>query len=189
MILGFRDEVEVRERLSGRDVAAYLRGKQGLLEMLLPRDRLLLELGATGDRSIREVSRMVGASPGLMSRRLRSVWKRLHDPLVAHLVEKACPLSAEMRQVGVERHLLGMPPGEIAEKHGMTPAEVRGMLAFLKGYARGRGFSVVEEVRVTRRTNGGSDEGDKNEAERSGPRAHRGPRRVLGTEVAQRRPA
>lgn len=145
MLLGFRDTAEARARLSGKDVAAYLRSKQKLLDLLPTNDRILLQFGATGDRSIREIGKLIGSNPGGMSRRMRVLWARLHDPLVEHLTCKSCPLSREMKQMGVELRLLGMRPTEIAEKHGMSVPETHRMLAFLKGYARGLGIVVDPE--------------------------------------------
>lgn len=126
----------------GQDVQAHVAMLRERLALLPPRDRVLIELVPTGQRSLREVARMIDADPGTLSRRLRVLWGRLHHPLVSHLFDRqaSAGLPSEHRQVGIERHLLGMHLCDIADKHRMSPRDVRTLLDQLSGYARGKGL-------------------------------------------------
>ncbi|HEV2293684.1 MAG TPA: hypothetical protein VGR35_07500 [Tepidisphaeraceae bacterium] len=104
---------------------------------LLPqRDRAIIELTRL-HLSRSGIARALGMSPGQVSRRLRVLYARLHDPLVVALFDERCPLAAEHRQLGIEHHLLGLSPRELADKHRMPSGEVRRTLVYLRGWHKG----------------------------------------------------
>ena len=121
----------------GETEQSILRRMAPRLAHLQPRDRVLLELVPTGQRSIREVSRMLGVNPGALSRRFRSVSGRMQDPLVAMLLDPCCALPKEHRQVGLAYFLTGLSAKAIARKYQMQRDSVRKIVSFLRGYARG----------------------------------------------------
>ena len=105
---------------------------------LLPqRDRAIVELTLRSNLSRAGIGRAFGMSAGQVSRRLRVLYGRLHDPLVVALFEDRCPLAPEYRQLGIEHHLLGLSPRELADKHRMRIGEVRRMLVFVRGWHKG----------------------------------------------------
>lgn len=105
---------------------------------LLPtRDRAIVELTLRSNLSRTGIARALDITPGQVSRRLRVLYARLHDPLVLALFEQRCPLAAEYRQLGIEHHLLGLSPRELADKHRLPSGEVRRMLVYLRGWHNG----------------------------------------------------
>lgn len=124
------------------DMRAHTEALKARVQLLDPPDRVLMELVPTGMRSIRQVARMLDANPGTLSRRMRTVWRRINHPLVNHLMGRQCVLSAEYRQLGIERYMLGMSAQVIAERHRMKASDVRRILEYLRGYARGLGIGV-----------------------------------------------
>jgi len=101
---------------------------------------MMVELVATGDRSMHEYARMSGQNAGHLSRRYRSVWRRMHDPVLDFVMGARCPLPAEHRQVAVENILLGMTICAIADKHRMSKTQVQVVLAYIRGYVGSRGM-------------------------------------------------
>ena len=99
-------------------------------------DQILLELSIRGGASHRQIGRLLNRSPGSVSRRLRRLGRRLHDPLVLALLHPACPLEGDYRQIGVERFLCGTPMPELAAKHQVSSARLRSILLFIRGWHR-----------------------------------------------------
>lgn len=128
----------------GEDLRDRIREMKPQLEMLPARDRILLELVPSGERSVREVARLLGVNPGWLSRRYRVMLRRLGDPMVGVVMARGCTLPMELREMAVERWLLGMTTGAIAEKHRVVRTRVTEGLAFVRGYARGAGLVVAE---------------------------------------------
>src|SRR4051812_45205482 len=60
--------------------------------VLPPRDRAIVELTLSAKCSRSHIGRALGMAPGLVSRRLRVLYARLHDPLVVALFDPHCPL-------------------------------------------------------------------------------------------------
>jgi hypothetical protein len=116
------------------DVAEHLRRLRGRTMLLPPHDKVLLELVSTGEKSLRQVARLLDRDAGHLSRRFRLLWHRLHDDTVTLLSDHAPNLPARTRSIGLDRHLLGLTVSQIAAKHHLTPAEVRQILAFIQGY-------------------------------------------------------
>ena len=100
--------------------------------LLLPRDRSIIELTVRNRASRQAIARTLGLAPGTVSRRLQRLSARLHDPLVIALLDPACPLAPEYRQVGVEHFLQGLPARHIADKHRMGEVQVRAMIALIR---------------------------------------------------------
>ncbi len=110
---------------------------------LLPqRDRAIVELTLRSHLSRSGIGRALGMSPGQVSRRLRVLYARLHDPLVVALADDRCPLSREFRQLGIEHYLLGLRVRQLSETHRLPPGEVRRMLAYLRGWQKGLGAGM-----------------------------------------------
>jgi DNA-directed RNA polymerase specialized sigma24 family protein len=107
------------------------------LELLPTRDRAIVELTMRANLSRSGIARALGVTPGQISRRLRVLYARLHDPLVVALFDPRCPLAPEYRQLGTEHFLLGIKARELAEKHQIPVSEVRRMLVYLRGWQKG----------------------------------------------------
>src|SRR5688572_1612050 len=61
------------------------------LELLPMRDRAIVELTLRSNLSRSGIARALGMAPGQVSRRLRVLYARLHDPLVVALFDPRCP--------------------------------------------------------------------------------------------------
>ncbi|HEX8521543.1 MAG TPA: hypothetical protein VF669_04745 [Tepidisphaeraceae bacterium] len=106
---------------------------------LLPeQDRLLIEL-VLRNTPKRRIAELLKRTPGNVCRRIDKLCRRLYDPVVISLMNEKCPLPADLRQMGVERLLLGMNCKEIGQKHGMGPREVKKRLEFLTAWHQGLG--------------------------------------------------
>ena len=128
---------------SGTPVKAARRdAPDGLRERiaLLPDDdKILLELSLDVGASHRQIARALKRSPGTVSRALRALGRRLHDPLVVTLLRPDCPLDPQYRQVAVEHLLTGLTFGELARKHEIPRAQVRRIVQFVRAWHRGIG--------------------------------------------------
>ena len=105
--------------------------------LLLPDDRLLIELALKNHLSHRQISRLVKQPAGTVTRRLRRIENRLLSPLVAALTEWSTPLADDVRQLAIEHFLQGRSARELAEVHGMKQPAVRRVLAFVRGWHQG----------------------------------------------------
>ena len=105
---------------------------------LLPHDRLLLDLVMKNRLSRRQVAMILGLEPGTVTRRLQRLGQRLHDPLVLALTDSSCRLAPDYRQLGIEHFLQGLSSTELADRHQIPRAHVRQMLAYIRGWHRGR---------------------------------------------------
>ncbi len=107
------------------------------LAVLPQRDRAIIELTLRANLSRAGIARALGITPGQVTRRLRILYARLHDPLVVALFDARCPLTPEYRQLGTEHFLLGSSPRELADKHRLSVHDVRRTLVFLRGWHKG----------------------------------------------------
>lgn len=105
--------------------------------MLPARDRAILELTLSAKLSRSHIGRALGMSPGLVSRRIRMLYARVHDPMVAALFDPRCPLAPEYRQLGIEHFLLGASMNQLADKHRLPFPHVRRIIIFLRGWHKG----------------------------------------------------
>ena len=108
------------------------------IDLLPPSDRLLVELVMSGAVSRKRAAELLGVEPGTVTRRLRRISARLHDPIVRELMMDRCPLAADYRQIGVEHFLTGLSAEKLGHRHGIRASEVRRMLQFVRGWCRGR---------------------------------------------------
>ena len=95
------------------------------IALLLPDHRAVAELALGGGASHRQIATLLKCTPGQVSRLVRRISNRLHDPRVAALLHPDCPLDPEYRQIGVERLLQGKSMKQLAHEHAVSPAEVR----------------------------------------------------------------
>lgn len=123
-------------------MAARLRAMRDRIALLDLKDRMLLDLVPTGQRSLREVARLMEVSPGQLSRRLRALLRRIDHPFVHHLFHKSCLLHPALRQVGIEYYLLDMTLRAIADKHQMSERETRALVEQIKGYGKAMRFRI-----------------------------------------------
>lgn len=105
--------------------------------LLHPEDRLLFELAMRHRLSRRQVAAALGVAPGNVSRRLRRLLNRLHDPLITNLCDSACTLPAEHRQIGLEHFLHDRPLNDIARQRRQSKLQIRQMIEYIRGWHRG----------------------------------------------------
>jgi DNA-directed RNA polymerase specialized sigma24 family protein len=105
--------------------------------VLLPRDRLMVELAIRHGVSRRRLAEALGIPAGSVTRRLQKLGARLHDPLVVALLCPNCPLASEYRQLGIEHFLQGQSLRQLAELHRMTLDQVRRMITYIRGWHNG----------------------------------------------------
>ena len=107
---------------------------------LLPeKDQALLELSLRVGASYRVIARLLKRSPGSISRSIRRLGRRLHDPLVVALTDRDCPLDPTYRQIAVEYFLAGRSVAQLAREHERTDGEVRQIVKFVSSWHRGVG--------------------------------------------------
>ena len=116
---------------------------------LLPeRDRLLVEL-ALRRVTHRRIGELMKLPPGTVTRRIQRLSKRLHDPIVIARLDERCSLDPDLRQLGVERLLIGMSGREISAKHEIKRDQIKRRLEYIHGWFRGlrtgRGSIRAEE--------------------------------------------
>jgi hypothetical protein len=124
-----------RVRVESEELAAA-KSVLGRAALLPPRDRLLVEL-ALRRVTHRRIGELMKLPPGTVTRRIHRLSKRLHDPVVIALLDERCPLEPDIRQLGVERLLVGMTDKELAAKHELRRGEVRKRLEYISGWYRG----------------------------------------------------
>ena len=107
------------------------------VELLLPADRALATLVMRGQASHRQIASLMKCTPGTVSRLIRRLSNRLHDPRVIALLHPQCPLEPEYRHVGVERFLQGKSIKAIAAAHELSPREVRRRIEAINFWYRG----------------------------------------------------
>ena len=100
-------------------------------------DRTILELSLRVGASVRQIARALKRPAGSVSRKLRGLGRRLHDPLVLALCHPECPLDPQYRQIGVERFLCRRNAAELARRHEMPVIRVRRILQFVRTWHRG----------------------------------------------------
>jgi hypothetical protein len=114
--------------------------------LLAPDDRRLLDLALKYRVPHRQIGSALNLPAGTVTRRLKRLLARLHDPLVNALADPNCPLSQEYRQLGLEHFLQGQPTARLADLHQMSPLQVRRILEFVRGWHRG--FSALSPFRA-----------------------------------------
>ena len=141
-----RSAIEERERRGGDVEDHRARGSRRTkvspalaqrLAALPSRDRAIVELTMSSKLTRAEIARALDIAPGQVSRRLRILYQRLHDPLVVTLFDRACPLPSEHRQLGIEHFLLGLTVNQLADKHQMRWSAVNAALTYVRGWHKG----------------------------------------------------
>jgi DNA-directed RNA polymerase specialized sigma24 family protein len=100
------------------------------------RDAALVRSAVEGRVPINQLARMLGQHPGTLARRLQRLEQRLSDPSLALLMERARFVPDELRQLGLEHHLHGLSIRQLADRHRLSPYQIRTMLHQLQGYLR-----------------------------------------------------
>ena len=109
------------------------------IEFLDLADRKLLEITVRGALSRREAGMLLGLSSGTVTRRLRVLVNRLHEPIVVALVDFGELLPELYREVGLAYFLRKWPMARIAREMGLTQYEVKRKLAYVRGWQKGVG--------------------------------------------------
>lgn len=99
-------------------------------------DRAVLELSLHGTPQ-RVIAGAVGLSPGSVSRRLAGIQSRLRDPLTRLLLDPACPVNEDARQVVLLHQLTGLSTRRIAYVMGIPHTLVQSHLSYARGLVRG----------------------------------------------------
>ena len=110
-------------------------GMDGLLErakLLDADDRLLLESTFVHNLSLRQIARLAGRNAGALSRTVKRLIRQLNHPTALAMLDVRCPLAQPLKQIGVERFLIGMTARQIAEKHEMPLRAVRKSIASIE---------------------------------------------------------
>ena len=105
--------------------------------LLLPDDSAIAELVLCEGASHRQIATLLKVTPGQVSRLIRRIGNRLHDPRVSALLHPDCPLDPDDRQVGVERWLQDKNVKQLAAEHACSAAEIRRRLDAINFWFRG----------------------------------------------------
>ena len=114
-----------------------------LLPYLRDEDRILMELSFRAHLPRQEVGRILGVPAGTITRRIQRLQRRLHNPIARALLETACPLSREHRQVALDYYLQGLNLKQLTDKHHLSAYVVREILSYAKGWFRGVRMSLA----------------------------------------------
>jgi IS30 family transposase len=117
------------------------------IALLSEDDRTLLELSLRVGASYRVIARVLKRSPGWVSRSIRRLGRRLHDPLVVALMDRDCPLDPTYRQIAVEHFLAGRSVASLARQHERPEQEVRQIVKFVSSWHRGVGRRSTSRLR------------------------------------------
>src|SRR5689334_13769127 len=93
-------------------------------ELLPEQDRLLIEM-VLRQVPRRRIAELLQCEAGTLCRRINRICARLYDPVVLALMHQQCPLAPEIRQVGVEKFLLGATLKDLARKHQVDTSEIK----------------------------------------------------------------
>jgi DNA-directed RNA polymerase specialized sigma24 family protein len=107
------------------------------LHLLAEKDRALVEMALKHNLTHRQVGGLLSVAPGVVTRRLHRIIRRLRDPLVVALADRTCTLPPEHRQLGIEYFLQRRSAMELAREHGLARIEVEKMLHYIRGWHRG----------------------------------------------------
>ncbi|HVT87588.1 MAG TPA: hypothetical protein VHD56_01940 [Tepidisphaeraceae bacterium] len=131
---------QLLDSLSNRPI---LRNRQpaGRLERriahLTGSDQLMIEMALDQRRTRREIADHFHLSPGNVTRRLRRILNRLHDPLVVAIIENEESLSEEYRRLGIAYFLQDVQMADLARELRISQAQVRVMIEYIRGWYGG----------------------------------------------------
>jgi len=106
------------------------------IALLLPHDRVVAELVLRDGATHRQIATLLKTTPGQVSRRVRRIANRLHDPRVTALLHPDCPLEPGYRQVGVQRFLQDKSVKDLAAEHACSASEIRRRIAAINFWYR-----------------------------------------------------
>lgn len=115
------------------DIADLLSRTEGMPR----RDRLLLELVLRDGMTHREVADAMAIPRGSVSRRVRRLLRRVHDPLILALQSPTCPLSAEHREPALRVYRDRARQRDVADEFGITVTTLQKRLLFVRAWFRG----------------------------------------------------
>src|SRR5687768_14565171 len=123
------------------EYGTHLRSSEGdslrqRIALLLPQDKAGAEVVMRDGASHRQIATLLKCTPGHVSRLVRRIGNRLHDPRVAALLHPDCPLEPDYRQLGVERFLQDKSVKQLAAEHEVSPAEIRRRLGAINFWYR-----------------------------------------------------
>ena len=95
-------------------------------------DRVLVEQLLRYGFSIREIARLTEKSPSSVSRRMKSVMKRMEDPMFEFVVNRSDFVPRDSRVTGRLVYVEGFSLRESAKKLGVSLHEVRKRIAKVK---------------------------------------------------------
>lgn len=118
----------------GFERAGASRGLEKRILFLDPSDRKLLELTVNGTLTRREAGILVGLSSGTVTRRVRRLLDRLHDPIVAALADYGQLLPELHREVGLAYFLRKRSLTQIEREYGLSRYAVKRMVQYIQGW-------------------------------------------------------
>jgi len=105
--------------------------------LLCPRDQLLVELSLKNLLSRQQVGRIMGITPGAVTRKLRRLVNQLNDPLIKALTDSSCSLAPDRKRLGIDHFLHRVPVAQLMVTHRLSRYEVIQSLIFIRGWHRG----------------------------------------------------
>jgi hypothetical protein len=127
-------ELLAERQTRGFERAALASGVDKRILFLDPSDRKLLEMTVRGTLTRREAGMLVGRTSGTISRRVRLLLKRLHDPIVAALVDYGQLLPELYREVGLAYFLRRMSLTRISAEFALSRYTAQRMLEYIRGW-------------------------------------------------------
>jgi hypothetical protein len=118
----------------GFHAAGLAAGVEKRIAFLDPVDRKLLEMTLTGKLTRREAAVLVGRASGNVTRRIHTLLRRLHDPVVTALVRDGKLLPEWYREVGLAFFLRKTPAERIMFDYAMSRYEVRKIVTYIRGW-------------------------------------------------------
>jgi hypothetical protein len=101
-------------------------------------DDTLMRLALEGNLSYRVMSQIIGRkSAGATFRRVRSLLRRLREPVVVALLDRPGELSAMHCEIGIRRFVKKQTLEQIERETGVSRWEISHISAFVWGWAKG----------------------------------------------------
>jgi hypothetical protein len=126
-----------RDRRTIAEIAASIDDLDQRLKLLSAPDRALVLMSLQNRLTRKQMGDLVGVAKGTVSRRLRRIMNRLHDPIVLAVIDPTCTLTSEYKVLAIEYFLHCLPMTAIARRHQLTLYDVRTGLEYVRGWFRG----------------------------------------------------
>src|SRR5712671_4112282 len=127
-------ELLEERQTKGFERAGLPSGVDQRIFFLDPADRKLLEMTVRGTLTRRGAGMLVGRTCGTVSRRVRRLLERLHDPLVVALVDYGQLLPELYREVGLAYFLRRVPLTRIGVEFGLSRYTARRIIEYIRGW-------------------------------------------------------